>query len=81
GAVTGIAQAAVSLAKIDVDKAVKEISKIGDKSGHKEAMQMANEEKKKQMEEMQKQRDLRQEAILQCIEFADKIKNCQDDSA
>lgn len=81
GAVTGLTKAAASLAKIDVDKAVKEISKIGDKSGHKEAMQMANEEKKKQMEEMQKQRDLRQEAILQCIEFADKIKNCQDDSA
>lgn len=82
GALTGIAGAAASVATREVDKAVTEkIASIGDKSGHKEAMKMASEEKKKQMEEMQKQRDLRQEALLQCLEFAEKIKNCQDDSA
>ncbi|XP_068691241.1 tropomyosin beta chain-like [Montipora foliosa] len=79
GALTGIVSAVQSVATLEIDKAVEKITSIGDKSGHKEAMKMANEEKKKQMEEMQKQRDLRQEALLQCLEFAEKIKNCQDD--
>ena len=78
---TGVAGAALSAAKLDVDKALDKIANIGDKSGYKEAMKMANEEKKKQLEELQKQRDLRQEAIMQCIEFAEKIKSCQDDGA
>ena len=60
---------------------VQTIASIVDKLGQKEAIRMANEEKKKQIEEMQKQRDLRHEALLQCMEFAEKIKNCQDDSA
>jgi len=81
GALTGIVSAVKSVATLEVEKAVEKITSIGDKSGHKEAMKMANEEKKKQMEEMQKQRDHRQEAILQCLEFAEKIKNCQDDGA
>ncbi|XP_068754997.1 tropomyosin beta chain-like [Montipora capricornis] len=79
GALTSIVSAVQSVATLEIDKAVEKITSIGDKSGHKEAMRMANEEKKKQMEEMQKQRDLRQEALLQCLEFAEKIKNCQDD--
>lgn len=80
-ALTGIASAVKSVVTLEIDKAVEKITSIGDKSGHKEAMKMANKEKKTQMEEMQKQRDLRQEAILQCLEFAGKIKNCQDDGA
>ena len=78
-ALTGIAGAAASAATLKIEQATEKLAKIGDKSGYKEAMKMANEEKKKQMEEMQKQRDLRQDAILQCIEFTEKIKNCQDD--
>ena len=78
-AFTGIVGAAAAAATLKTEQALEKLATIGDKSGHKEAMKMANEEKKKQMEEMQKQRDLRQDAILQCIEFTEKIKNCQDD--
>ena len=74
GALAGIPGTAVLAA-------VQTIASIVDKLGQKEAMRMANEQKKKQIEEMQKQRDLRHEALLQCMEFAEKIKNCQDDSA
>ena len=78
-AFTGIVGAAASAATLKTEEALEKLSQIGDKSGYKEAMKMANKEKKKHMEEMQKQRDLRQDAILQCIEFTEKIKNCQDD--
>ena len=79
GAFTGIALAAAAAATLNTEQALERLTPIGDKSGYREAIRMANEEKKKQMEEMQKQRDLRQEAILQCIEFTEKIKNCQHD--
>ena len=79
--VTGITGAVASAVKLDVNNAFDKIANIGDKSAYKEAMKMANKEKKKQLEEVQKQRDLRQEAIVQCIEFAEKIKNCEDDGA
>ena len=77
-ALTGIVGAAASAATLNFGEVLEKLAKIGDNSGYKKAMKMANEEKKKQMEEMQKQRDLRQDAILQCIEFTEKIKNCQD---
>ena len=77
--VTGITGAVVSAVKLDVNSAFDKIANIGDKSTYKEAMKRANREKKKQLEELQKQRDLRQEALVQCIEFAEKIKNCEDD--
>ena len=81
-AFTGIVGAAASVATLQFSQALEKVASIGDlKSGYKEAMKMANEEKKKQMEAMQKQRDLRQEALLQCLEFAKRIKNCQDDNA
>ena len=66
--------------RAQVDKALQAIANIGDNPEYKVAMKLANEEKKKQMEEMQKQRDLRQEALLQCLEFTRKIQNCHDDS-
>ena len=78
-AFTGIVGAAASAAALKPGQALEKLAEIGDKSGYKEAMKMANEEKKKQMEEMQKQRDLRQDAMVQCMEFTEKIKNCQDD--
>ena len=80
-AFSGVLKAAAAAAKLDMDKATETLEKIGDKSGHKEAMKMANEEKKKQMEKMDEQRQLRQDALLQCIEFTEKIKNCKDDDA
>ena len=78
---TGIVGAAAAAATRDLEKVAEKLQNIGDKSAYKEAMKMANEEKKKHLEDMQKQRDLRQEAILQCIEFAEKIKACKDDDA
>jgi len=78
---TGVADAAVSAAKLDLDKALEKLADVGGKSVYKMAMKMANKEKMKQLEELQKQRDLRHEAIVQCIEFAEKIKNCEDDGA
>jgi len=80
-AFTGTVSAAGLVALLRLEKAAEKIASIGEKLGRKEAIKIANEEKKKQMEEMQKQRDLRQEAYLQCQEFAERIKNCQDDSS
>lgn len=65
----------------DFEKAIEKLEKVGDQSGYKEAMKMANEEKRKHLDEMQKQRDMRRDALLQCIEFTERIKNCQDDDA
>lgn len=81
GAFTGLAGAAKAMVKIDVEKAVESLQKIGDNTGHKEAMKMANEEKIRHLDEMEKQRDMRREALLQCIEFTEKIKSCKDDDA
>lgn len=63
------------------EKAVEKLEKLGDQSGYKEAMKMANEEKMKHLDELQKQRDMRRDALLQCIEFTEKIKSCQNDDA
>ena len=78
-AFTGILGAAAAAATLNTAQALEKLEEIADKSGYKEAMKMASEEKKKEIEEMQKQRDLRQDAILQWIEFTEKIKNCQHD--
>ncbi|KAL9989190.1 hypothetical protein ACROYT_G003713 [Oculina patagonica] len=80
-AFTGVMKAATAAAKLDMEKATEALEKIGDKSGYKDAMKMANEEKKRQMEKMDEQRQIRQDALLQCIEFTEKIKNCKDDDA
>lgn len=80
-AFTGVMKAAAAAVKLDMEKAAETLEKIGDKSGYKDAMKMANEEKKKQMEKMDEQRQIRQDALLQCIEFTEKIKNCKDDDA
>ncbi|PFX21718.1 Peptidyl-prolyl cis-trans isomerase-like 1 [Stylophora pistillata] len=65
----------------DFGKAMEQLEKVGDESGYKQAMKMANEEKMKHLDDMQKQRDMRRDAILQCIEFTERIKSCQDDDA
>lgn len=65
----------------DFGKAMEQLEKVGDESGYKQAMKMANEEKMKHLDDMQRQRDMRRDAILQCIEFTERIKSCQDDDA
>ena len=80
-AFSGVIGAAAAAAKLDLKKASETLEKIGDKSGYKEAMKMANEEKKRHLDDMGKQQQIRQDALLQCIEFTEKIKSCKDDDA
>ena len=80
-AFTGAMSAAKAAATGNLEKAAEEIAKVGDNSGYKEAMKMANQEKMKHLDELQKEREVRQKAIEECIEFAEKIKRCKDDNA
>ena len=81
-AFTGALGAAKAIAQKDVVRAIESLQKIGDNIGHIEVMKMANEEKIKHLDEMrEKQREIRREALLQCIEFTEKIKSCKDDDA
>ncbi len=80
-ALTGVIGAATSVATLNLEMAGKKLEQIGDKSGYKEAMRMANQEKLRHLDNLQKQRDIRQDAIRQCIEFTMKIKSCKDDDA
>ena len=77
----GMISAAGNVMTGNIGKAAEAIQNIGDKSGYKEAMKMANQEKMKHLDELQKEREIRQKAIEECIEFAEKIKRCQDDNA
>lgn len=78
---TSMVGAATAGMKGKFDEAMEKLEKLGEQSGSKEAMKMANEEKMKHLDEMQKQRDMRRDALLQCIEFTEKIKSCRDDDA
>ena len=78
-ALTGTISAAKEAVTGNFEKAAEEMKKIG--SGYIEAMKMANQEKMKHLDELQKEREVRQKAIEECIEFAEKIKRCQDDNA
>ena len=80
-AFTGVTGAAASAMMLDFKKAAEKLKQIGDKTAYKEAMRMAYQEKMKHLDNMQKQQDIRRDAILQCIEFTEKIKNCKDDDA
>ena len=71
----------VSLAIKDLEMVQENLEKIGSNSIYKEAMDKANAEKTKHMEEGKKQRQIRMEANQQCIEFAERIKNCKDDES
>ena len=75
---TGTISAAKGAATRNVQKAAEEMKKIG--SGYIEAMKMANQEKMKHLDELQKEREVRQKAIVEWIEFAEKIKRCEDDN-
>lgn len=76
-----VLDAGVAVASMDHEKIVEKLEKIGDDSVHKDAMNKANEEKMKHLEDMKKQRELRRNANQQCIEFAERIKNCRDDES
>ena len=78
-AFTGTISAAKEAVTGNFEKAAEEMKKIG--LGYIEAMKMANQEKMKHLDELQKEREVRQKAIIECIEFAEKIKRCQDDNA
>ena len=78
-ALTGTISAAKEAVTGNFEKAAEEMKKIG--SGYIEAMKMANQEKMKHLDELQKEREVRQKAMEECIEFAEKIKRCQDDNA
>ena len=78
-ALTGTISAAKEAVTGNFEKAAEEMKKIG--LGYIEAMRMANQEKMKHLDELQKEREVRQKAIIECIEFAEKIRRCQDDNA
>ena len=80
-AFTGAISAAKEAAKGNLEKAAEKMENIGDKSGYIEVMKMANQEKMKHLDELQKEREVRQKAIEEYIEFAEKIKRCEDDNA
>ena len=77
----GMISAASNVMTLNIGKAAEAIEKISHESGYKEAMKMANQEKMKYLDELQKEREIRQKALDECIEFAEKIKRCPDDNA
>lgn len=80
GLFTGVTTAAGLTAMLKFEQAAEKLMKIGDKSGYKEAIEMAHKEKMNHLQQMNKERDHRREAREQCIEFAQKIINCENDS-
>ncbi|EDO40962.1 predicted protein [Nematostella vectensis] len=48
---------------------------------NKEALDQAKTEKMRHLDDLQKQRDIRREALQQCIEFTERIKHCDDDES
>ena len=77
----GMISTASNVMTLNIGKAAEAIEKISHESGYKEAMKMANQEKMKYLDELQKEREIRQKALDECIEFAEKIKRCPDDNA
>ncbi|KXJ06551.1 tropomyosin beta chain [Exaiptasia diaphana] len=77
--VSKVISAGVSAASLNPKNVLENISEIGDKTVYKEAMDKAREEKMKHLETMKEQQKMRREANQQCIEFAERIKNCRSD--
>lgn len=78
--VTGVPSAVGLTVLLKFEKAAEKLMEIGDKSGYKEATRRANAEKIKHLEQVQKEQERRREAIQQCIEFTQKIIDCENDS-
>ncbi|KXJ26711.1 hypothetical protein AC249_AIPGENE9241 [Exaiptasia diaphana] len=74
-----IAFKGVSVSSLNPKNVLEKLSDIGDKSAYKDAMDKAREEKLKHLEMTVKQRETRRKANQQCIEFAERIKNCRSD--
>lgn len=81
GSLSSMFRAGASLAKGDLEKFQENLEKIGSNSIYKDAMDKANTEKAKHLEDMKKQRKIRMEANQQCIEFVERIKNCKDNES
>lgn len=76
-----VLEVGVAAATLKTEQALQKLSEIGDNSIYKEAMEKASEEKMKHLEDMKQQRDIRRQAVQQCIEFAERIKGCKSDEA
>lgn len=80
-AFTGGVGALASALAFDFESAKKKLSKVGDKTPYVKAQKIANKEKLKHLEEMKEQRNLRRQASVTCLEFAEKIARCQNEHA
>ena len=84
--ITGIFEGVTSSAGVALIKGLKQGAEtlidimIDDKSGCKKAIERANREKMMHLEQMNKERDHRREAIQQCIEFTQKIISLKNDN-
>lgn len=78
--VTGVPSAAGLTVLFRFGEAAEKLMEIGDKSRYKEAIQRANAEKTKHLEQAENERERKREAIAQYIEFTHKIINCENDS-
>lgn len=78
---SSLLKAGASFAKGDMEKFGENIEKMASNTIYKEAKNQANQEKMKHLDDMKKQREMRMEANQQCIEFAERIKNCKDNES
>ena len=81
GALSSVFGAGVSVLKGDLKKAAENLEKIASNSIYKDAMDQANQEKMKHLDDLQKQREIRRDANQQCIEFVERIRNCKDNES
>ena len=79
--VGSVIKAGLSVVTLDVKKVRENVQNIGADEVLKDVMDKANAEKMKHLEDMKEQRKIRMEANQQCIEFAERIKNCKDDES
>ena len=79
--VGSVIKAGLSVLTLDFKKVRENVQNIGADKVYKDVMDKANAEKMKHLEDMKEQRKIRMEANQQCIEFAERIKNCKDNES
>lgn len=62
------------------EQAAQKLLKIGDKSGYKEAINRANEEKMRHLNLMEKEKQEKQRVLSECINLTQKLQDCTDKS-
>lgn len=62
------------------EQAAQKLLKIGDKSGYKEAITRANEEKMRLQNLMEKEKQNKQRVLSECINLTQKLQDCNDKS-